>query len=1006
MNGISLPDNLSDLGPKSASTAAARRTGGDFASQFLALIFEAEPTGKHGSTKPQITDGRDPNPIRPAAGSGLTDSRTGIGVAVPGVPDRSQEQTGEASDETALRRGLGLLNGRDGAVAAPPLASDAETPLPRTLDSAPTRRSAPAAADSAETSGDKADAPRFNNVAVAPFSHQAEPSPAHLVGSGSLLLHSMTSPVPAAAVPTGKATPGSPAVQVRPVDDYGFALPGAGKPVQREVPTPPSAQIGAIPSNNPLPQQSAVSAAAQPISAKLPVPTAVPANPTDPSSLDASLKNVRSDRSAVPGAVLSVQGGHPPANSASHLVPGQAAASQAHESSRWARPNPASDKVHPSSLNRVNATESAPAQSSLEVRTSTGPITNPASINPQTAQPVTETDRTPVAPAATWSTSAKDASPLIGPDAARHRPVEVQGVHQPNLTTQGRESTPAAAIPARSADVGLTGEQLRAAALNRANGSQWTQAPARSGPDASRLRPVEVQGGYQPNPLTHSPATAAASARHQSAIAQQVNPTAAELRIPTTATVRSTRADSTAQTQQAMKPQLGMEQAAVANPNSELQPTRSGSANHVAPRPVSGADDLSQATSGAKSVDLAVSRSPETGAAPINGRPERAPEPDIRIRGRAMDVLSNPSPGSQQTRTTGASVTPEARPSFGSGIPENAIRSESRIPSPQVFGTAEPVESSIQSAIPTPARVNQPEEGFRSAWSGAVIRRNAGPASRSEGALDHEPAATREIPRADARVNTLQAQAQPAAVRPGTLSQAPAEAPAPTRQVVPSASEAIRGQRAEVPGKTANPLDPRETVRPAVERKEAEPWTPALAARPAQSQTAGMSGGYTLTTDRTAGASKPVFASEPAAGSSQMLFDQLVERFRLEQLPGSVRFTVQLRPENLGRVHIETVQDGEVLTAIIRAEDARTRVALETGLEGLLDRLEEVGIHVDRAEVTDFQSGNSSEGGHRGAGAENRNRRPLHQKEAEVPDSPDEAGEEREDHDGTLSYFA
>jgi flagellar hook-length control protein FliK len=137
-----------------------------------------------------------------------------------------------------------------------------------------------------------------------------------------------------------------------------------------------------------------------------------------------------------------------------------------------------------------------------------------------------------------------------------------------------------------------------------------------------------------------------------------------------------------------------------------------------------------------------------------------------------------------------------------------------------------------------------------------------------------------------------------------------------------------------------------------------------------------------------------------------MMFDQLVERFRLEQMPGSTRFTVQLHPEHLGRVEIETRQEGEILTAVIRAEDPQTRQSLEAGLDVLLERLEEAGIEVHRAEITNFQSGNNPDHENRRAGAGSRNRRTSTNRGPVMKETATETVEEAPERVGGVSYFA
>ncbi len=148
-------------------------------------------------------------------------------------------------------------------------------------------------------------------------------------------------------------------------------------------------------------------------------------------------------------------------------------------------------------------------------------------------------------------------------------------------------------------------------------------------------------------------------------------------------------------------------------------------------------------------------------------------------------------------------------------------------------------------------------------------------------------------------------------------------------------------------------------------------------------------------------------AGVPTPDSTALLFEQLVERFRLEQMPGSTRFTVQVRPEHLGRVEIETRQEGELLTAVIRAEDPRTRHSLEVGLDSILQRLEEAGIEVHRAEVADFQSSNDAGHGHRGAGTGSRDRRATaHRGGLEAGESGAEPVDESPEQNGGVSYFA
>lgn len=108
------------------------------------------------------------------------------------------------------------------------------------------------------------------------------------------------------------------------------------------------------------------------------------------------------------------------------------------------------------------------------------------------------------------------------------------------------------------------------------------------------------------------------------------------------------------------------------------------------------------------------------------------------------------------------------------------------------------------------------------------------------------------------------------------------------------------------------------------------------------------------TTQGSARASAPLSPGNPPASESlaQQIFGQLVARMKLEKWPGVDSLSVQLRPEILGRVVIETRrEDGDRLHTLIRAEDPAVKQLLELRLPELVQRLAEAGIRLDSASV-------------------------------------------------------
>ncbi len=106
-------------------------------------------------------------------------------------------------------------------------------------------------------------------------------------------------------------------------------------------------------------------------------------------------------------------------------------------------------------------------------------------------------------------------------------------------------------------------------------------------------------------------------------------------------------------------------------------------------------------------------------------------------------------------------------------------------------------------------------------------------------------------------------------------------------------------------------------------------------------------------------------ASQTAASAPDFgkIVNQIVGNARLEHVGGFDRFTVQLRPEFLGRIEIQTeLSDDATLRAVIRVEDPSVRKAVESGLMHLVSKLNELGLDIASARVADFLPQNDGQG--------------------------------------------
>ena len=103
------------------------------------------------------------------------------------------------------------------------------------------------------------------------------------------------------------------------------------------------------------------------------------------------------------------------------------------------------------------------------------------------------------------------------------------------------------------------------------------------------------------------------------------------------------------------------------------------------------------------------------------------------------------------------------------------------------------------------------------------------------------------------------------------------------------------------------------------------------------------------------------------------IVDQIVKHVSLQQKGDVFQLGVRLKPEFLGELRRETVMDGDrTMRAVIHAEDPSVRTLLEGRVATLIQRFDDLGIHVDKVEIqslsTDGGSGNDSSKGRQGLG--------------------------------------
>jgi hypothetical protein len=122
---------------------------------------------------------------------------------------------------------------------------------------------------------------------------------------------------------------------------------------------------------------------------------------------------------------------------------------------------------------------------------------------------------------------------------------------------------------------------------------------------------------------------------------------------------------------------------------------------------------------------------------------------------------------------------------------------------------------------------------------------------------------------------------------------------------------------------------------------------------------------------------EPLIAKELVQGQSVQDFDrivdQIVKRMSLQQKGETFQLGVRLKPEFMGELRIETIMEADkTIRAVIHAEDPSVKALLEGKVASLIQRFDEVGIHVDKVEIhtllTDAGSGNDSSKERQGLG--------------------------------------
>ena len=102
-------------------------------------------------------------------------------------------------------------------------------------------------------------------------------------------------------------------------------------------------------------------------------------------------------------------------------------------------------------------------------------------------------------------------------------------------------------------------------------------------------------------------------------------------------------------------------------------------------------------------------------------------------------------------------------------------------------------------------------------------------------------------------------------------------------------------------------------------------------------------------------------AATPA--SAEPISQQIAMQIQTRPMKAGQQITVQLNPPELGKVNIEIRQDDQGLRAILEVENPRTFSQLQREAPGLVNRLVEGGVQVNRIEINLTNSSDTSDRG-------------------------------------------
>ena len=310
----------------------------------------------------------------------------------------------------------------------------------------------------------------------------------------------------------------------------------------------------------------------------------------------------------------------------------------------------------------------------------------------------------------------------------------------------------------------------------------------------------------------------------------------------------------------------------------------------------------------------------------------------------------------------GAEVAPEAPPASPTPVRENARDASA---ASRAVSAARPTTPSVAGEVAVPAEPVEPGLGAAVSAAqpdlpGAALLADGGrPSSDEAGRGDPLSQPDQGLGRAHAENPSLRV-----AVGPELGA---AVSPAPPRR--PGA--ALRAADGERPSPDeAGQGDLSSGLEPGPRRTSAVDPVPRVAAAPVdraplRDEADGLGEGAPETGDGGAiallGPGQPAAAGEAktaqaqpgvsARSAAEQIAEEIAERLGLFRRPGLHEISLELRPENLGTVHLAARLEGRQLTLEIRAELAQSRDLLQQALPQLRELLVQQGIDAGRVTI-------------------------------------------------------